>query len=146
MIHVVLDTNVWVSGLLWRGAPWQVLCLAEERHITVWATTTIMQEVQDTLHYPRLQPRRLTLGLEVADLMAYTLGLASLVEVTDIPSVVADDPDDDIFLACAQTVAAAYLISGDRHLLALGQYQGLVIVQPHEFLVREFPSPEGRLP
>jgi uncharacterized protein len=143
MIHVVLDTNVWVSGLLWRGAPWQVLRLAEEGQITVWAAAAIMQEVQDTLHYSRLQPRRLMLGLEVADLMAHALALTSLVEVADIASVVTDDPDDDIFLACAQTVAAAYLISGDRHLLALGQYQGIAIIQPHEFLAREFPSPEG---
>ena len=46
MIHVVLDTNVWVSGLLWRGAPLQVLRLAEEGQITIWAAIAIMQEVQ----------------------------------------------------------------------------------------------------
>lgn len=143
MIHVVLDTNVWVSGLLWRGAPWQVLRLAEEGQITIWAAAAIMQEVQDTLQYPRLQPRRLTLGLEVADLVAHALALTSLVDVTDIPAVVIDDPDDDIFLACAQTVAAAYLISGDRHLLALEAQKDLAIVQPHVFLAREFPRPEG---
>ncbi len=143
MIHVVLDTNVWVSGLLWRGAPWQVLRLAEDGQITIWAAAAIMQEVQDTLQYPRLQPRRLTLGLEVADLMAHALALTSLVEVMDIPAVVTDDPDDDIFLACAQTVTATYLISGDRHLLALGAQQDFTIVQPHIFLARAFPLPES---
>jgi putative PIN family toxin of toxin-antitoxin system len=128
---------------LWRGAPWQVLRLAKDGRITIWAAAAIMREVQDTLAYPRLQPRRLSLGLEITDLVTYALSLVSLVDVAHIPSVVVDDPDDDIFLACAQTVSATYLISGDRHLLVLGQYQGIAIVQPHVFLAREFPPPEG---
>lgn len=38
--------------MLWRGAPWQVLRLAESGRIAIWATAGIMQEVQDTLSYP----------------------------------------------------------------------------------------------
>jgi predicted nucleic acid-binding protein len=28
-MHIVIDTNIWVSGLLWRGLPWRLLRLAE---------------------------------------------------------------------------------------------------------------------
>jgi predicted nucleic acid-binding protein len=32
-VRIVIDTNVWVSGLLWRGMPWKLLCLAEEGEV-----------------------------------------------------------------------------------------------------------------
>lgn len=136
---IVLDTNVWVSGMLWRGAPWRVLQLAESGAVTIWATPAIILEIQTTLNYPRLQPRLQVLGVEVSDLMAYALALASLIEPATITPVVVDDPDDDMFLACALAASATYLVSGDRHLLALGTHEHVLIVPPHEFLAREFP-------
>lgn len=138
----MLDTNVWISGMLWRGAPWQVLRLAEAGEVVVWATPAIMLEIQATLNYARLQPRLQVLGVEVTDLMAYALSLASLVEPATIPPVVAADPDDDVFIACALTVSAKYLVSGDRHLLDLGAHQGVEIVSPQEFLARQAPPPD----
>jgi predicted nucleic acid-binding protein len=50
------------------------------------------------------------------------------------------DPDDDIFLDCALAAKAAYVISGDQHVLALGEYQSIPIVTIRDFLSREFPA------
>ena len=36
-MRVVIDTNIWVSGLLWRGAPWRLLRLVEQGEIELWA-------------------------------------------------------------------------------------------------------------
>jgi len=49
--------------------------------------------------------------------------------------VVEKDPDDDMFIACALAAEAAYIISGDHHLLDIGEYAGIRIVK-----VREFPE------
>ena len=91
------------------------------------------------LRYPRLQPRLLELGLEIADLIAYAAALVSLIELERIEPVVVAEPDDDIFVNCATAVGARYLISGDKHLLDLGQWRGIPIVTPHTFLEKEFP-------
>ncbi|MEK7674855.1 MAG: hypothetical protein AAB676_03340 [Verrucomicrobiota bacterium] len=48
--------------------------------------------------------------------------------------VIAADPDDDAVLECAVVGQAQYLISGDHHLLALGNFQGVQIVKAAEFL------------
>jgi len=48
--------------------------------------------------------------------------------------VIADDPDDDKFLACATEGGADYVVSGDHHLLNLNSYQGICIVTPAAFL------------
>ena len=48
-------------------------------------------------------------------------------------SVVADDPEDDKFLECAQLAEAGYLVTNDDHLLRLGSFDGTRILKPSEF-------------
>ena len=49
-------------------------------------------------------------------------------------SVIREDPDDDRYLECAVEGQAEYIVSGDRHLLALGSYRHISIVPPRAFL------------
>jgi putative PIN family toxin of toxin-antitoxin system len=137
-MRVVVDTNVWISGLFWKGPPWHILRLAEEGRIEIWATVSMLEELEAVLGYPRLQPRRLELGLEIADLMAYAAALVLLADLPRLEPVIAVDPDDDVFVNCAATVGARYLVSGDRHLQELAEWQGIHIVGPQAFLEREF--------
>ncbi len=106
---------------------------------------SMLAELAEVLDYDRLQPRLSQLGLAPSDLVAYAMSLASMFEV-QVPEgdpVVAADPDDDIFLHCAVAVGAAYVVSGDRHLLALGEYAGIPILTVRDFLAREFPDQEA---
>ncbi|MBI2877210.1 MAG: hypothetical protein HYY20_10040 [Candidatus Tectomicrobia bacterium] len=56
------------------------------------------------------------------------------VEITGDLHVVADDPDDDKFVECAMVAGASRIVSGDQHLLALGQYEGIHILSAAEFI------------
>ena len=47
---------------------------------------------------------------------------------------VAPDPDDDAIVSCAIEGDADYIVSGDTHLLGLGEYEGVRIVEPAEFV------------
>ena len=116
-----------------------MLRLAEEQRIELWATTAMLAELTRVRRDPRLQPRRLKLGLEITDLIAYATALVALVELEQLTPVVFDDPDDDVFVNCAVAVGAKDLISGDKHLLNLKQWQNPLIVTVREFLEREFP-------
>ena len=140
MTRVVIDTNVWVSGLLWTGSPWRILRLAEDEEIEVWATVSMLEELEAVLSYPRLQPRRKDMGLEIADLMAYATALVSLVELARIEPVVAAGAGLHSHVHCAIAVGAEYLISGDKHLLNLVEWRGIPIVTPQVFLEEEFPQ------
>jgi len=68
--------------------------------------------------------------------MAGLLPLVELYQAADAPGVVPADPDDEIFIACALSAGAAFIISGDDHLLRLKQYSTIPIVKPTEFLRR----------
>jgi len=54
-LQTVLDTNVLISGILWRGVPFQVLRWAEERHLRIYTSLEILAEVYRVLHYPKFQ-------------------------------------------------------------------------------------------
>lgn len=51
--------------------------------------------------------------------------------------VVTDDPTDNIFLECAVDGSADFIVSGDRHLLAIKVYKGIEIMRAGEFLLKE---------
>ncbi|MFN2292205.1 MAG: putative toxin-antitoxin system toxin component, PIN family [Anaerolineae bacterium] len=58
------------------------------------------------------------------------------VEITGNVRAVADDPDDDKFVECALIAGASSVVSGDHHLLELGEYAGIPILSAAEFIAR----------
>jgi uncharacterized protein len=140
-MRVVLDTNLWVSGLLWRGLPWQLLQLAEQGLVEPCMSAAMAAELAEVLAYPKLAPRLQQLGVTAAELAQRAVSLASVWDVPDFDGepIVKADPDDDIFLRCAASVSATYIVSGDSHLLDLESYAAIPIVTARTFFVREFP-------
>lgn len=141
-MRIVIDTNIWISGLLWRGMSWELLRLAEKNQVVLCMAPSMLDELAEVLAYKRLQPRLEQLGLHSSEIVAYVINLAAMFEV-GIPtgeSIVVADPDDDIFLLCAVTARVNYVVSGDRHLLDLGKYTDIPIVTIRDFLGREFPT------
>ena len=116
-MRIVIDTNIWVSGLLWRCASWQILRLAEQGQVELCIAPPMLDELEQVLSYERLRSRLAQLGLTPIELVAYALSLAAVFEVPEGEPIVTADPDDDIFLRCAVIAGARYVISGDHHLL-----------------------------
>ena len=137
-MRIVIDTNIWISGLLWRGLPWKLLCLAEAGEVELCMAPSMLVELAEVLSYERLQPRLEQLGLIPAELVAYAMNLASILEVPGGPSIVLADPDDDVFLRCAVIAGAACVVSGDDHLVDLGTYADIPILTVRDFLAQEF--------
>lgn len=139
-MRVVIDTNIWVSGLLWRGMPWRLLRLAETGQVELCTSPSILSELAEVLDYERFHPRLRQLGLTPEELIAYAINLATIFETLPGKPIVVDDPDDDIFIHCAVAAGAAYVVSGDHHLLDLGEYAGIPILSIRDFLTFEFPD------
>ena len=118
-MRVVLATNIWDSGLLWRGLPWRLLRLAALGQVVPCMAPEMLGELAEVLAYERLRPRLQSLRLEAADLVSYAMSLTTFFDVPSGPIIVSADPDDDIFLRCATEAIAVYVVSGDQHLLAL---------------------------
>lgn len=132
--RVVLDTNVWVSGLLWTGRPHEILRAVENGSLTLVVSPAIVEEIAEALARPKFADRATTLWTSVRELMESLLRLVEVCVPRRVVPVVTADPEDDKILACARAARAQWRISGDVHLLTVGLYHGIRIVDPRTFL------------
>jgi len=133
-VKLVLDTNVFISALLWYGPPHQLLRLIEKGTFTLCITPSLLEELTDVLSRPKFSSRIKDRKTSPKELLAAILDVAELHPDKRIKSVVKNDPDDDRVLACALASGAKYIITGDPHLLKLKNWSGISILTPRQFL------------
>lgn len=133
--RAVLDSSTLVSAFVTlKGTSGQLLSAARRGAFDLYLSAEILRETAAVLGRPKIA-ERYRRGAGAAD--EFCIGLAaSAFLVPYVPKIraVPDDPDDDMIVATAVAAGARYLVTGDRHLLSLGQYQDIRIVTPRQFL------------
>jgi uncharacterized protein len=133
-MKVVLDTNVMISAIFWKGSPNLILRLAEKGLITLITSQNILAELAGVLGRKKFIPYLRQANYTPQSLVAKFSQLSQvIVPIQQVTGVVAD-PDDDKFLACALAAEAEAIISGDQHLLKLKQFASIPILTPSQFL------------
>jgi putative PIN family toxin of toxin-antitoxin system len=134
-VRIVLDTNVALSALLWRGTPYVLLeAIKQRQHAQLFVSPTLLEELGDVLNRPMSARRLALIGRAAHEVLADYYDAVEVVTPLSAPPVVAADADDDHVVAAAVAASADLLISGDRHVLALGTHAGVRIVGPAEAL------------
>ena len=134
-MRAVLDTNVIVSATLIRGGNEDKILRAWLRgEFSLVVSRPIIDEYARTLAYERIRKMQWMSDQEVVQLLE-GLAEASIV----VPGRVrvrgaSRDPDDDKFLEAAVALKAEVVISGDKALLRVGEYMGIRVLKPREFL------------
>lgn len=127
-MRLLLDTNVVASGLLWSGAPARLIETAQDNLTELCTSRVLLAELTRILRRDKFSKAVTASGMTVTDLVLGYAELATLVTPVEIPPTILSDPDDDHVLACAIAAHADYIVSGDRHLLALNQFQNIPII------------------
>ena len=135
-MRVVADTNTVVSGLLWHGNPRQVLEAARAGTLQLYTSAALLAEIEEVLQRPKFAQRLSLAGVASHTLVMGYAALAWLIEPRVIKPVVIADPDDDIVLACAVAARAEAIVSGDKHLIDLTEYDGIPILTAAQLLKR----------
>jgi uncharacterized protein len=134
-VKVVADTNVLVSGLIWPGPPASFLDAASRRHFHLLTSEDLLAELEGVLSRPHLQQRLHVRGRTVAEVMAKQRVLATVVQPANIPAPAElRDLKDLPVLRCAVGGQAQAIVTGDKDLLVLKEFEGVVIVTPRHFL------------
>ena len=132
-MRVVLDTNVLMSGVLSRDSPpGLVLAAWRAGWFELIVAAPIVAELERGLRSPYFRQR--LSDTDIGGLLALLEGEAIWVAPADTVSGVATHPEDDRILATAIAGQAAYLVTGDKQLLALAHYRGVAIVSARTFL------------
>lgn len=132
-MRLVLDTNAVASAMLWGGSPKLLLQARRERRVELYTSTPLLAELTDILGRSKFA-RKITASLLTVDqLVDHYAELVQVVRPTPIPRIVSD-PDDDVMIGTALAAKADLLVTGDRSLLSVSEYQGVRIVSVSEAL------------
>lgn len=127
-MRLVLDTNIVTSGLLWNGSPARLIDAALADEVELCTSRTLLVELARILQRAKFGKAISATGSSADELVMGYIELATLVTPMPIFPTILRDPDDDHVLACALAAQADFIVSGDKHLLDLKQFQGMHIV------------------
>jgi putative PIN family toxin of toxin-antitoxin system len=129
-MNIVLDTNVFISGIFFSGPPSKILKAWRESKIQILLSEAILHEYQRVgeelaAKYP---------AVAIEPIIKLLTMYGEVVETKDISVSVCADPDDNKFIECALASNSKVIISGDNHLLHISGYQGIEVVKPRDFI------------
>ena len=131
-MKVILDTNVFVSGVFFSGPPYRILAAWQAGTIQLIVSPEILDEyrrVGEVLaeDHP---------SINLSPMLNFVIQNAEIVSAAPLPEAVCKDPDDDKFLACALACEGDVIVSGDKHLLSVSGYRGIEVIKPRDFVNR----------
>ncbi len=129
-MRIVLDTNVFISGIFFSGPPSQILKAWKNSNLQIVLSREILEEYQ-------------RVAVSLADKFP-TVDILPIIELVTIHGLFVDtkgfkasafdDPDDDKFIECAIASNTKIIVSGDKHLLKVSGYQGITVFKPRNFV------------
>lgn len=128
-MRVTADTNIYVSAFQFGGKPLELLESARSGDIQLAVSEPILDEVRGVLKRKFGRSDE-----ELAAIDEAIRGFAEVVTPTRTVDIIRHDPPDNRVLECAEASGSTYIVSGDKDLLDLRQYQGARIVRVAEFL------------
>ena len=133
-MKVVIDTNVFVSSFF-GGNPRKVVDLWKHGKITLCLSKAILDEYVQVLQTIGLEDE-----IEMEELLSLFARGVNLLFASMTPRIraVHGDADDDKFIECAVALKAEAIVTGDKAVRALGNYMGIGIHTPREFLTSYF--------
>lgn len=132
MLKVCIDTNVWISGVIFSGKPAEVVTAALSKKFEVVLSTVILEEIEKNLigkfKFSRTNTRKLINRI---------LQVADLYEPSGTIRIIGNQHADNLVLETAFLGNAKYLVTGDKeHLLPLKVFKHVKIVDPSTFLMQ----------
>jgi putative PIN family toxin of toxin-antitoxin system len=126
--EIVIDTNIWVSYFL-SGQTKALVKAVLDNHLTIYSTQILLDELENVLHRPKISR---FLKHPVADYIQFHQSICTFTHiqprVNDIP-----DPRDGFLFDLCLTTGARLLVTGDKALLELKQYQEIEIINWQSF-------------
>ncbi len=131
-MRAVVDTNVTVSGIFFGGVPGHILSAWAAGQFDLVLSPGILAEYQRVGHELSIKYPDLAGALEPS--LALIAMHATIVDAPELGESVSVDPDDDKFLAAALASDTEIVVSGDKDLLRISPWRGIVVLTPRQFL------------
>jgi len=135
-VRAVIDTNVLLSGLLWRGTPHKLIEGVRAGALTLITSPALFAELGEVIRRPKFHTILARSKIDPERMVSELRRLAEVIDPPPLPAQVSRDPDDDAVLALAMASRADLIATGDLDLLTLGAHAGIPIVDAAAALAR----------
>jgi uncharacterized protein len=129
-VKVIIDTNVFVSGVFFSGLPYQILKAWQDARIELVISPDILDEYRRVGKFLAEDHP----GVDLFPILEFVIQTATIYSAPPLPEAVCEDPDDDKFFACALASGSRVIVSGDKHLLVASGYRGIEVLKPRDFV------------
>ena len=126
-MKVIIDTNAFVSGIIWSGKPAQIVSKWLSDEFELILSAELLAEYVEVIERLSKSPQ---LGSHWQDTLIKKATFVSVNQTVDI----CRDPDDNFILALGLASRADYLITGDKDILTISDFP-IKIVSPATFLL-----------
>lgn len=130
---IVLDTNILISALGWKGNPREILRKVLENELELVISQKQLLELKRVMNYPKFTFTE----EQKTKFMIILLGVAKIVETHDSLDIIKEDPCDNMILETAIENNSEYIITGDSHMLKLKTFKQIKIITPAEFIATD---------
>lgn len=129
-MNIVLDTNVFISGIFFSGPPSDILKAWGKQKIQIIISQEILDEYNRVAHelsskYP---------SVDIVPIIEFLTIHGEFVDTRHIEISICEDPDDNKFIECAIESSCSIIVSGDKHLLKLSGYRDINVLTPKYFV------------
>jgi len=129
-MKIVLDTNVFISGIFFSGMPSQILQYWRQKKLQIILSKDILDEYQRvagslSIKFP---------SIDIMPIIELITIHGKFVDTQGLNITVCEDPDDNKFIECAIASDTKVIVSGDKHLLRINGYEGITVLKSREFL------------
>ena len=127
-MKVVLDTNVFVSGVFFAGPPHKIFEAWGDGKVQLLLSPAILEEYQRVMRelagqFPQIK---------VEALIEFVILHSEIILAPSLPPVIQADPSDDKFLECAVAGEATCIVTGDKHLLPEKSVKMVFLLPPEK--------------
>ena len=129
-MKIVMDTNVFISGIFFGGPPSQILKSWRQSKVRIVLTEEILEEYQRVGE--ELSAKFPTVNIEPI-IELFTI-FGEFVETKGISETICEDPDDNKFIECAVASQSKLIVSGDKHLLKISGYKDIIVLKPRDLV------------
>jgi len=129
-MRIVLDTNVFISGIFFSGPPSQILKAWRDKKIQIVLSKEILLEYQRVGEELSSKYSE----IDIAPIIDLLTIYGEVVEIKDLSISICEDPDDNKFIECAISSNCKLIVSGDKHLLKISGFQEIEVLKPRKFI------------
>jgi uncharacterized protein len=135
ILKAVIDTSVMISvAFAVQGLAKELRDMIAEGRFVLVTSKPILKELYQVLHYPHIVKHFSPSKEDVSAFIALIIERAVIVKGLYEIEGISQDPNDDMFIACAMEADAQYIVSRDPHLRNIKHYRGIQIIDAATFI------------